>query len=312
MIDMDVARATHLKLRGKKCAVVFRHDDGWYDTADFAPVYAAHGVNASWFITTDFIGEVSFHSGYHPGGIMHLTEAELQSLYAAGHEIGAHSVTHARFDTLTADQRRTELLDAAEVLEGIIGGDYVCETWAYPGNVVVPAEAHEVYLAGTGDNLGLTESLHTGPVDIHNFGAVYGETHLIDHASLAATTTKTTATIATWKANRTIAIVQIHGAPEASAAELDAVLDVLVPDPDVEVLTFRELVHWIRGTWHTNDGRNYRPARPLSVRSTDLLATPTKPDAPAKIGDFAFVNGVAKVCTVAGTPGTWQTIGAQG
>ena len=37
----------------------------------------------------------------------------------------------------------------------------------------------------------------------------------------------------------------------------------------------------------------------------------TDPAGPSEIGDLAVVNGILKICTTAGTPGTWTVVGAQ-
>ena len=44
------------------------------------------------------------------------------------------------------------------------------------------------------------------------------------------------------------------------------------------------------------------------LRLGSLAANPAGPN---EVGDLAVVAGVVKVCTVAGTPGTWTTVGAQ-
>jgi len=48
-----------------------------------------------------------------------------------------------------------------------------------------------------------------------------------------------------------------------------------------------------------------------TVADIGLYNRSSNPSGPAKIGQLAAVNGKLKICTVAGTPGTWTIVGAQ-
>src|SRR5437868_2896315 len=68
-------------------------DDGLADQYDARPMLEELGLNATFFVNTGRLGR----SGY-------LTTAQLVELQAAGHEIGGHTVNHARLPAVEADE----------------------------------------------------------------------------------------------------------------------------------------------------------------------------------------------------------------
>ncbi len=106
-------------------AVLVTFDDGFADNADVAaPLLAAAGIRATIFLTTGFLDSRS------PGGDRMLSWSAAAELAAAGHEIGAHSVTHPQLDTLGLDAARYEIMTCRQQLEDRL--DLPIRSFAYP------------------------------------------------------------------------------------------------------------------------------------------------------------------------------------
>jgi hypothetical protein len=242
-IAQDVAR----RLTGVKLVVTFRHDDVQRPALDYLPVYDDFGVKASWYQVVDYLDTEGW-----------LTTAELLAIHAAGHEIGSHTLDHRYFTADAPDEteRRRQLADSKTALEQIIGGDYLCETFAFPGNQDPNQyEVLDYYIGAV--TAGVAQSMR-GPANLaaYQHGYYYD---LVDAASLAATTTKTQTQVAAWKAvpGGTVVGIQAHNTTEMSAAQLGAILDVLTADPEVAILTQREWFHFVREYFVTDEGREF-------------------------------------------------------
>ena len=94
---------------GNSVAITF--DDGSEtDLITAAPLLQERGFNATFYVTTGFLGK--------PG---YLSLAQLRELSAHGFEIGCHSMTHAYLDDLDQPQLQREIADAGKALEDTIG-----------------------------------------------------------------------------------------------------------------------------------------------------------------------------------------------
>ena len=94
---------------GQSVAITF--DDGSEtDLITAAPLLRETGFNATFYVTTGFLGK--------PG---YLSPAQLRELSAYGFEIGCHSMTHAYLDDLDQTELRREIVDAGKNLEDLIG-----------------------------------------------------------------------------------------------------------------------------------------------------------------------------------------------
>jgi peptidoglycan/xylan/chitin deacetylase (PgdA/CDA1 family) len=94
---------------GNSVALTF--DDGCEtDLITAAPILKDIGFNATFYVTTGFIGK--------PG---YLSPAQLRQLHSLGFEIGCHSMTHAYLNDLGMPDLRREIADAGKQIEDIIG-----------------------------------------------------------------------------------------------------------------------------------------------------------------------------------------------
>lgn len=92
-------------------SVAITFDDGCEtDLITAAPILNENGLNATFYVTSGFIG--------NPG---HLSATQLRELHAFGFEIGCHSMTHAYLDDLDGAALRREIVDAGKQLEDMIG-----------------------------------------------------------------------------------------------------------------------------------------------------------------------------------------------
>jgi len=100
--------------------VSLNFDDGWlsqYEEA--APILAAAGLKATFYITTERLGQTNF-----------MTADQVLGLYQSGHEIGAHTRTHPHLPLLTKDQMREEIVGSKRALQGLGVADVM--TFSYP------------------------------------------------------------------------------------------------------------------------------------------------------------------------------------
>jgi peptidoglycan/xylan/chitin deacetylase (PgdA/CDA1 family) len=94
---------------GKSVAITF--DDGCEtDLITAAPILKESGFNATFYVTTGFLGK--------PG---YLSPEGLRRLDALGFEIGCHSMTHAYLNDLQPPDLRREISGAGKKLEDLIG-----------------------------------------------------------------------------------------------------------------------------------------------------------------------------------------------
>lgn len=106
-------------------AVVITFDDGFGELADVvAAELAQWRLPATMFLTTGFLG------GRSPGGDRMLSWNAVRELIDAGHEIGAHSVTHPQLDTLDRRAAQREVHDCRHELQDQL--DVPVPSFAYP------------------------------------------------------------------------------------------------------------------------------------------------------------------------------------
>lgn len=95
-------------------------DDGWSDGYTYAfPILNRHGFVATFFVIAGRIGMSSF-----------LGPTDLQTMVAAGNEIGSHTVTHAELTAIQPGDLAYEIDSAAATIAAVTGRWPV--TLAYP------------------------------------------------------------------------------------------------------------------------------------------------------------------------------------
>jgi peptidoglycan/xylan/chitin deacetylase (PgdA/CDA1 family) len=99
-----------LQARVTSGAVVLTFDDGCEtDAAVAAPLLSARGLNATFYVVSEWIGTAGF-----------MTEAQLRQLIGDGFEIGSHSASHAFLSDLDDRELRRELGESRARLEAIL------------------------------------------------------------------------------------------------------------------------------------------------------------------------------------------------
>lgn len=107
-------------------------DDGFADFYDNGlPILQKYGLPSTAYIISSYIGSSPY-----------ISLNQLKSLYAAGVEIGSHSVTHPDLSTLTAAKQNAELKNSQTTLQkdlGITITDYAAPYGAYNQQIVTDA-----------------------------------------------------------------------------------------------------------------------------------------------------------------------------
>ncbi|HEX5512145.1 MAG TPA: polysaccharide deacetylase family protein [Actinomycetales bacterium] len=136
---------------------VITFDDGYVDTLTVAaPVLERHGVAASVFLTTGFV------TGTSPGGDRMLDWSQARELADAGHEIGAHTVTHPQLDLLPARESASEIRRSKDQLEDRLA--VPVRSFAYPHGYSTPRVRRQVAEAGF-DSACSVKNVLAGPPD---------------------------------------------------------------------------------------------------------------------------------------------------
>src|SRR5215469_997161 len=98
--------------------VTIQFDDGNADAYLALAILNAHGMHATFYINTGFIGDSS-----------HMSWSQLQDLFAAGNDIGGHTLTHANLKHMkTADAR----LQVCQDRDNLIANGMQPTAFAYP------------------------------------------------------------------------------------------------------------------------------------------------------------------------------------
>jgi len=109
------------RLSGRQVALTF--DDAYRSLfVNGLPVLQKAGARAITYVVASLIGKSNeWDNGK---GIRHellMDRAQLKEWIAAGHEIGAHTLTHPLLTKLSLDEARREIIDSKKMLEDIFG-----------------------------------------------------------------------------------------------------------------------------------------------------------------------------------------------
>lgn len=108
---------------------VVTFDDGWRDgVTAVVPLLQRLGLRATFFLCPGWWGGQHPDVDGEPGRL--LDEREAHQLFAAGMELGSHSMLHPDLRTLPDDALRAELASSKSAIEDITGRP--CRTFAYP------------------------------------------------------------------------------------------------------------------------------------------------------------------------------------
>jgi hypothetical protein len=100
-------------------------DDGWDTQQTAYSMLAAHGLNGTFYVNSENIGQ--------PG---YLSWDQLATMNAAGNEIGGHTLTHSDLTTMTSTQAQHEICDdrTAILNHGFVTPDFAYPFGAYDAN----------------------------------------------------------------------------------------------------------------------------------------------------------------------------------
>jgi peptidoglycan/xylan/chitin deacetylase (PgdA/CDA1 family) len=119
---------------GRDTIVSLTFDDGNADNFDAASVLDQHNLRATWYIPSGLVGT--------PG---YMSWDQLQALQAAGHEIGGHSLDHARLDGLPSAELQHQVCDDRRALQA---RGFEASSFAYPFGAYDPAATQAVQDCG--------------------------------------------------------------------------------------------------------------------------------------------------------------------
>ncbi len=116
--------------------IVLTFDDGYQNAFDLGmPLLSRYGFRAIQYIVSGRIGgqnDWDFAKGIRPERLM--DEAQIRDWLAAGHQIGAHTLTHASLTSIPPDAAREEIAASKKALEDRFG--IPVEHFCYPyGNM---------------------------------------------------------------------------------------------------------------------------------------------------------------------------------
>lgn len=102
--------------RPRTLAVTF--DDCYADNREAARILHEHGLPATFFIPTAYVGTAQrFPWDTHLPTLPNLTWDDIRQMAAWGHAIGSHTVSHADLGKITDDEALGELTDSRRELE---------------------------------------------------------------------------------------------------------------------------------------------------------------------------------------------------
>lgn len=113
---------------GRTAVITF--DDGYVDNLAAWEELKAHGMKATWYITSGSLGrQHSWPADGRPQERL-LSADELRAMAASGMEIGSHTVTHPRLPATDDETLARELADSKATLEDCLGHEV--PSFAYP------------------------------------------------------------------------------------------------------------------------------------------------------------------------------------
>jgi peptidoglycan/xylan/chitin deacetylase (PgdA/CDA1 family) len=133
--------------------VSFTFDDGNADQMAALPILDSAGMKGTFFITTGWIGAQDY-----------MTQADLATLKAGGHEIGGHTVSHPDLTLVPADEVTKQICQGRNTLAG----------WGYPTtSFAYPYASLSTSIAATAQACGFNSARNLGDT-FTRFGGTAG------------------------------------------------------------------------------------------------------------------------------------------
>lgn len=264
------AAAKRVAAKPARAAVCFTWDDG---TADhYSTVFPAHetrGQKATFFITSSWVGT----AGY-------VTSSQIAEMHSAGHEVGAHSISHVAMTSTSMTDVATRVANydtPKTFLEGIVGaGEVTSLAWPFGGQTATnQQEAYGRYnltagVISTGEDLAY-------PREATRVRAVSRlQWHSVDHARLMAR-------IRAWADQPVVFVVYCHRiGTDLTLSEMNEMLD-LVDELGIETLTLKEAFNnddLTNGGFETGDLTGWFMTRTDASQTCDVVADTPAPGLP--------------------------------
>lgn len=137
-------------------AICFTFDDGFSTTLETAvPALEKHGLRGCFYVVTRQVGQTADWDGATPFPLANWDV--LQAAAKAGHEIGNHTASHARLDSLDRASQLAEILEAETTLREKGLGGALC----YPYGSLPPEPEKLILETGIKVGLSLTKGVAT-------------------------------------------------------------------------------------------------------------------------------------------------------
>jgi peptidoglycan/xylan/chitin deacetylase (PgdA/CDA1 family) len=129
--------------------VTIGFDDGTVDQLGALPILQAHGMTATFFVNTGFLGDAE-----------HLSWVDLRTLSAAGNEIAGHTLNHVNLAPLTTAEARQEVCNDRN---NLLNNGFQPTSFAYPFGSFDSGTEQVVQACGYNSGRGVSGVDKTGP-----------------------------------------------------------------------------------------------------------------------------------------------------
>jgi peptidoglycan/xylan/chitin deacetylase (PgdA/CDA1 family) len=129
--------------------VTIGFDDGTADQLGALPILQAHGMTATFFVNSGFIGDPE-----------HLSWADLHTLFGAGNEIAGHTLNHVNLAPLTTAEARQEVCTDRN---NLLAAGFPATSFAYPFGSFDSHTEQVVRDCGYNSGRGVSGISKTGP-----------------------------------------------------------------------------------------------------------------------------------------------------
>jgi peptidoglycan/xylan/chitin deacetylase (PgdA/CDA1 family) len=114
--------------------VAITFDDCYRDNLAAARVLAEHGLPATFFVPTAYLGtDHVFPWDRHLKRMPNLTWEDLHEMHRLGFEIGSHTATHADLGAVSREEATREIVESKAILEDRLGGQVRWLAYPYGG-----------------------------------------------------------------------------------------------------------------------------------------------------------------------------------